>query len=314
MDNKISRRAALTAAGIVGIGAYSTQALGQPSSRQEDRECNFAIKRLSSRTPITLSTLEAARQFQLGEVKLALKLDTERAFGIVRSFKLSSASAQRLKRTEQVVECAALPISDEDSIKAIREHMRQVKVPAVAIGRNTSFFFIRAAQRQVVDPATVLLLSKPHKILAEQNFILALTNGGRGLDFSPLLLFPLQLKNGRRVKSKSGSWLFLPGFGASQAADNPEPPPPPQPVPSDDTTKDFAACYGSCMKEVPDWLLGIIGGFCTACTGAIAASLVPGAQPVSVPVLVAACAGCGVAVGVVLGNCLLQCHEMLGQD
>lgn len=37
-------------------------------------------------------------------------------------------------------------------------------------------------------------------------------------------------------------------------------------------------------------------------------------EPVWILLLIAACAGCGLAIGLVMGNCMLTCHEMFRQD
>ena len=88
-----------------------------------------------------------------------------------------------------------------------------------------------------------------------------------------------------------------------------------EPIPPDpaDRSKDFALCYDACLKEIPDFLLTIASAVCGGCTATIVASLIPGAQPVSIPMLIVACSACAAAVGIILGNCLIQCHEMFGQ-
>lgn len=263
----------------------------------------FQPKRVPVNFYLTKAAVQAATEYELNKKTVILKVDTDHPYAMVREFPLTTHAAKKLGRKENVVEGIACRISDQESVSAVRDYLTEFKVPT-NIRDQSIFFFIRVGRRDYEDKAAALMLTKQHKLAKTESFVLGITNEDKHWVISAIFLDKRKNFNGAITVSN-----FLKTDLAEESKYDGQP----SEFTSypDNPTQDFAVCYFECVKNVPGWLVGVVAAICGACTGAIAASLIPGAQPVSVPILTAACGGCAVAIGVTLGNCFLTCHEML---
>jgi hypothetical protein len=254
----------------------------------------------------------AANTFELGGKQLQLGLINSKAAAVHR-FALPPAAARKLGRKDSVVEAVASGIDPRSAaIREIRSYLRRIKVNS-DIASKSSLFFISLRRRDEthagVTPGEILHLGKPVATANENSFVLGLALNPTG-DLVATILHPdfhwarPQTGNTPRLpKKKGGGFIFtfpLPSEGAAS---------PPSPIvedkPDPDNSQDFAACYHSCMANVPLWMVVIASAACGACTAAIAAA------EIAAPAIAVTCTACALTVGLVLGNCLLECHEML---
>jgi hypothetical protein len=256
---------------------------------------------------------QAANTFDVNGKQLQLRLVNSKAAAVHR-FALPPAAATKLGRKDSVVEAVASGIDPSSpAIQDIRSYLTRIKVPR-DIATNSSLFFVslrrRDETRAGVTSGDILHVSKRVATANENNFVLGLAVNATGHLVATILhpdfhwaapshtgLIP------RPAKKKGGGFVLTLPL-ASEGATSP-PPPVVEDKPDPDNTQDFAACYGSCMANVPGWMLVVATAACGTCTATIAAA------ELAAPALAVACTACALAVGLVLGNCLLQCHEML---
>ena len=249
------------------------------------------------------ATKKAASSFALGDKTFSLDLDphTPQA-AIVNEFKLSAVAARRLGRSVNVTEGVVSAISaGSNTVKEIKTYLTRVKTP-VAITNNSQFYFVTVRSRDTATaakPADYLNLNKRLPSARQQHFILGLDLNSKK-QLIATLVHPNYMLRGK-LKKGGVTIVTIPvaDTGAAQQ------PPSAAPQPDPDNTQDFAACYSSCMANIPPFLLALAGAVCTTCAVAIATT------PISAPALAVACIGCGITIGIVLGNCLLTCNEML---
>lgn len=245
----------------------------------------------------------AAGRFRLGgrPAKISLDRSSTRA-AVVTRFELPRAAALKLGRKENLVECIATGIQNKSSVGRVHAYLKKLKVPSEAYEKGQLFFV--SVRRRKVDSKSpgAMLLSKQSDIAREDHFILGATKLGKEVN---LALIP-GIGMGAFIFPK----LLIPLEFATDPEPEPEPEPEQYPDPEAPSTQDFALCYQNCISNVPDWLLAVTSGICGGCVTAIGVAVA--SEGIAIPVLIAVCAACAVAVGVVLGNCLLTCHEMLG--
>lgn len=249
------------------------------------------------------ATKKAASSFALGNKTISLDIDpnTPQA-AIVNEFKLSAAAARKLGRSVNVTEgvVSAIPAGSK-TVKEIKTYLTRVKTPAT-ITNNSHFYFVTVRSKDTATaamPADYLNLNKELPSARTQNFILGLQINSKK-QLVATLVHPNYVLAGKLKKGGATILTFI--FPVAGAAPQP---PSAAAQPDPDNTQDFAACYSSCMGNIPPFLLVLAGAVCTTCALAI------GATPISAPVLAVACSACAIAIGIVLGNCLLNCHEML---
>jgi hypothetical protein len=259
--------------------------------------------------------LKKSRSFNLARTTIDLKPTSENVAAAATTFKLSPQAARRLGRPENLIEAAAAPIEDAASIKAIRASLKSLNVPT-AESPSTAFYVLEARRRVPGQVLTRDLDRIPTRLRKEFGELVLLEH--RTANEETLLLqFASDDKKAKVViAGRFGAFTtYLSRATGSLAGDVDEDEDEREVEDhSVDSRQDFAQCYKGCMDEIPGWLLAVVGAACAACTGALALGTIPGTQPVTVPVLITACSACAVAVGIVLGNCLLTCHEMLGVD
>jgi len=271
-------------------------------------------KRLPAEHYLTKDLATRTKKFNLAGKEIDLKVAPTSVVGAASALSLSPQQVRRLNRQENLVEAAAAPVEDNNAVRQLRETLRQMRVPT-AEDRGSVFYALNLRRRvpgQIVGrdfgrlPRSIWtdlgsLLALEHKVADRQDVVLQFTHH--------------EGKVRAVLAGRFGAFSnYLSGLTGDVDADveDEDDEREVEEYPADPTRRDFAECYSKCMSEVPAWLITIAGAVCTACTGAIASNLIPGAQPVSVPATIVACSACAVAVGIVLGNCLLTCHEMLG--
>jgi hypothetical protein len=253
---------------------------------------------------LSKATKKAASSFALGDKTISLDIDphTPQA-AIVNEFKLSAAASRSLGRSVNVIEGVASAITaGSNAENEIKTYLTRVKTPA-NITNNSSFYFVTVRSRNtavVVNPIDYLDLNKRLPTARTQNFILGLHRNSKK-QLVVTLLHPTYKLAGK--KRKGGATIVT--FPLTDNTSAAQQPPSTAAQPDPDNTQDFAACYSSCLNNIPPFLLALAGAVCTTCAAAIATT------PISAPALAVACSACAIAIGIVLGNCLLNCHEML---
>jgi hypothetical protein len=238
----------------------------------------------------------------LGDKTISLDLDphTPQA-AIVNEFQLSAAAARNLGRNVNVTEGVVSKIPpNSHTVKEIKTYLTRVKTPA-NITNNSHFYFVTVRSRDTATaatPADYLNLNKQLPSARAQNFILGLhINSEKQLVAT--IVHP-NYKLGRKLRKGGVTIVTL----LSTDKDAVQQPPSVAAQPDPDNNQDFAACYASCMASIPPFLLVLAGAVCGSCAFAI------GTVPISGPVIAVACLACAGAIGIILGNCFLTCHEM----
>jgi hypothetical protein len=255
---------------------------------------------------------QAANTFELGGKQLQLGLINSKAAAVHR-FALPPATATKLGRKDSVVEAVASGIDPRSpAIREIRSYLTRIKVNS-DIATKSSLFFVslrrRDETRAGVTSGDILHVSKQFATANENSFVLGLALNATG-HLVATILHPdfhwarPQTGGSPRPPKKKGGGFVLTFPLSSEGATSP-PLPVVEDKPDPENTQDFAACYGSCMANVPAWMLAIASGTCAACIAAISAATL------AAPAIAVACTACALAVGLLLGNCLLECHEML---
>lgn len=246
---------------------------------------------------------KTASRFDLGGQRVKLETEPSAACaGVVAQFKLRPKAATKLGRKENLVDCVTAPVR-QSSYPEITKYLEKVKVPKKHYA-NATFFVVSAQRRTPKGTREDMILSaRGVQVAKGEDFLLGIALIGE--EFR-LLLIPKGKKGAISIaSSRLGQALHDDDDDGDTSTDTTDTTTYP-----DDPTQDFAACYKDCMENVPEWLIAVVGGICTACVAAIGGLAAGG---VTAPVVIATCSVCAVAVGVVLGNCLLTCHEMLGQ-
>lgn len=286
------------------------------STSQRNANLRLRPKLVPNQHFLSKATFKAAKDFELGDNKLNIEFDrTIPQYAIVNEFKLLAPASRKLGRKENIVEGIASAIDQTTSdLKLVKDYLKRVKVDD-NITDNSQFYFISLRRRNpigfgrgtigAINPADLLRLTKELPISSEQNFILALSKDKKNN------LIATIIHSKFKGKKAGASIIKVSGFEAQDETTQIENPPHvvEHNADPDEDTQDFANCYSTCMNNVPDYMLSIVGGICGACVGTIAATA--GTAGAASPALIVACTGCAVALGLVFGNCLLTCHEML---
>jgi len=258
----------------------------------------------------------AAKAFRVGGQKLSIagpKAGSPLSpVGAVSSFTLPDNAQRKLGRKENVVEAVVSGIPEVVSRGHLETYLAKLRVPKDI--RTRSAFFFAHVRRREVDPAKAgaMSLAKKHATKGADSFIVgiqsdakkdvskitAIKGDGHGAVVYPALDLLSQV-----LDTDDGN-----GGGAPAAVTTyPE-----------DPTQDFAACYQGCLHNLPKWATMIVGGICAACVTTVGMSVsAAGADAlaslgITTGGIIAICAGCASVVALILGNCFLTCHEMLG--
>lgn len=266
----------------------------------------FTPKTITATHFVAKAQAKTAESFDLGGKNISINLDPKRSkAAIVNQFKLSPAAARKLGRSENVVEGVASAIDPASkTLKEVRTYLTKVRVPD-AIVKEGTFYFVSLRRRDVAQAgvlsADILHVSKRVPIATEQHFILGLSVDTK-TRLVATIVHPDYL--GRTGKKKRGG-ITVVKIPTILQAGTAEQPPVAESLPDPDDTQDFAACYSACLKDGSPVVLALAGVVCTAC-GLALASVVLAPEAIAT-----VCVACAVALGLVLGNCLLTCHEML---
>jgi len=262
------------------------------------------------------ATTKAAASFALGRETISVQLDPEvpRAASVT-DFELPTAAANKLRRSDNVIEAVSSAIrTGSNTVTKLKKFLATVNVP-VNIADNSQFYFMSVRRRDVPNAtsADALNLSKRLPCASDQHFILGLSVDSKKNLIATIVL-PSSKIRGKSTKGGASVVKFprfferRPGVPEAPPVETgpfvPAPEPPGEPAEAPDNTQDFADCYAKCMANIPGFLLTLAGAVCASCAATIAAAGAAGA-------IVLACAACAVAIGIILGNCLLTCHEML---
>ena len=264
-------------------------------------------KYISQNMSIARSTLSAAHLFDLGGKPVRLALDTRprRQMAVANSLILDDRSARELRREENQVEAVASPIINRSSYSELDNYLTRLRVKEL-YRENTQFYFITARRRAHEDGERPTILSGKHTIVAEEHFILGIVEEANNL---MLMIIP----SGNRGVTILDVSKLQKALNAESEEDSTNTSDDKTVTYPDNQTQDFAVCYSECLSNVPPWLLVVVSGICAGCITMIGiATATGGTDGVSIPLLVGVCSGCAAAIGAVLGNCLLTCHEMFG--
>jgi hypothetical protein len=268
----------------------------------------FTPNNIAKTHPLAMATTAAAASFALGAQTISVKINKKTPpAAIVNKFELSAAAAKKLNRSDNVIEGIASAIQ-ATTVQVVKTYLARVNVP-VNIANKSQFYFVSIRRRDTASaatPAEALVLSNRFPSAGKQNFILGLSQD-KGKNLIAALVHPSYQKGGKLWKG-GVTVVTIPPAGSSGT----QSPPAATPHPDPDNTQDFAACYSACMQQIPPFLLALAGGVCSTCgaTIALAAGTVGGGG-ITAGAVAVACVACAVAIGIVLGNCLLNCHEML---
>ena len=279
---------------------------------QAGRFCSVEIKASS---PLAKALDKLAGKFPLGGGEVNIRLDPKLApCALITEFKLGAAAAAKLGRQENLLECAAAPVNMSAATKRrIQSYLKRVKVPR-KISEASTYFLVIVRRRDLPPGAAGRFdLKKKVPTANEVGFILGLAGDDKkkGKMVATIIHSDYYVKG---VRKKGGvTVVLLPrpgsegeaggsGGGGAQA----------QPQPDPDNTQDFAQCYLDCLADIPPFLITLYLVACTTCSVALAiAASTGGGAGVTAAGLVIACTACAVVVGAILGNCLLNCQELL---
>jgi hypothetical protein len=241
---------------------------------------------------------KAAKQFSLGSNPISINLDRTNQAAASMLIPLSPKAVSKLGRSEDAIEGIANGITSRTALGNINTYLTQLKFPQKA-RQESQFFFVTARRKNTSSSDEAFALDKDVGSSAERQFILGFYEESKNLMLSIIL------------PNRHGALtLYMPALTSlldvnrHQSSGDTK-------VDSyaDDPAQDFAGCYSECLSTAPDWLTGVVTAFCGGCVATLA--LAAASVGVSTAVTIAVCASCAVAVGIVLGNCLLTCHEML---
>ena len=281
----------------------------------------FTPKLVSKSHFLSKATTKAASSFKLGGSTLDIKLELDRTTQVatVKEFKLNPVAASKLSRKSNIVETISSAIlPDADSVKIMKDYMKKVKIEKEVID-NGKFYFVTARRRKQEDMASNGLLRLTREVVIEKEYhmVLSLSINKKG-KLVASYIHPDMIINNKQL-GRGVTQIIFPNLTinylpeTNNQEDNNEPEVVSNPDRDNDevsSTFDFAQCYDGCLETVQAWILGIVEGICAACVGTIASQLIPGVQPVSVPLLLVACGSCALSAAAVGANCFLTCHEM----
>lgn len=257
-------------------------------------------RRLTDRNPLAADAVAHAQAFELGGQTVALKTATGNLTGAVAQFDLRPAAVRKLGRKENLTQCVVAAI-ETSSVPDVDRYLSKISMPK-QYRADTTFFIAAAKRRKPSRTRADLLLTGAPTIVQEESFLL-----GVGEDDKQRVYF-LIIPQRRR-----GAVLFYPGFLGKLDVDDGDSVESPDPdathYPEETDSEDFARCYKDCFDNLPPWLLATVGGICTGCVAAIGATIA--STGITATALAITCGACVAAVGLVMGNCLLTCHEML---
>ena len=274
----------------------------------------FQPKYIHQNLDIARATQSAARLFNLGGKPTRLTLDTRprRQMALVNRFNLDESTSRKLGRGDTIVESIASPIIKRSSLAEINNYLTRLRVNE-ELRETANFYFVSARRRAEENANSSTLLSGRHKIVKEAHIILGIVQqAGK--------LFWMIIPSGRGgvtvvdASSMTNALEEEPDKDDSSSDSSHENSENTTMTYPDDPTQDFAVCYSECLSNVPAWIMTPVAGICGACVTMVGiAAATGGSDTISVPVLAVVCTGCVAAVGAVLGNCVLMCHEMFGE-
>lgn len=247
--------------------------------------------------------------YTLADSAIDLHPDSANVIAFAHTFDLSARATAKLGRRQNTIEAAVAPLRDASATQAVQKFLDARQVPK---GEDGTFYALdvrrRLPGRLIGNDAIRLpsrirhdlgeLLTFEHEIGSAQSAILHVVRRKKKLWFD-------------FIQPQGVLSVYWSKIGMGQVNDEDDEDIRETETYPADPTQNFAACYSQCIDSVPDWAVGIVVATCGTCTAALGATLVPGIQPASVPVLITACVLCAAAVGGVIGNCMLTCHEML---
>ena len=284
-----------------------------------DQVVTFRPKRITSQHFLVKDLASKAQGFDLGRgPAIDLKPTTSGAVAMATTLPLSDVAARKLKRSTNLIEAVVAPIEDASSVDSLRAGLKMLKVPTADDQRGV--FFALEVRRRV--PGGVVgrditrlplrvrntfgdLLGVKHEIAGAEQLVLQLSAADNKVRL--VVAGPFGALTNYLPRA-TGKVVITPDEDDEEddAREVEE-------HLADEKRQDFAKCYSQCLKEVDPFILGLAGTVCTACGVAVGAGIIPGTQPVTIPSMIIACSACIVALGVIVGNCILTCHELLGQ-
>lgn len=232
-----------------------------------------------------------------------LRPDMSSILATAQTVTLTDRAARKLGRRENSIEVAVAPLPDARALRPVDKFLSKLGVPK---GEVSSFYALDGRRRtpgRLVDrdvarlPANIRrqlgqLLTVEHEIASQDVSILRVSKRDSKVWFD-------------LIKPQGVLSLHLSKLGSGQVADeNDDEDVRESETYATDSNQDFAACYSECFSAVPDWLIAVVAGICGTCTAALAVAPEP-------TVLMITCGACVAAVGFVLVNCVLTCHEMI---
>lgn len=261
-------------------------------------------KRISGQHYLAKNLRASFSDFKLEQTSFSLKPEMSGVIATAQTFDLSVQAARKLGRKTNSVEAALAPLRDVDALKPVQKLMVQWGVPD---GDESAFYALEVRRRlsgKLVDrdsarlPANIRrqlgdLLSFEHEVVAQHAVIVRVTR-----------------RQDKRIwfdfMSQQGVWsLYTSRLGNGEVTDEGDDEDFRETeVHQADSNEDFAACYSECFNAVPGWMIAVVSATCASCTTALA--LAP--EPTTLSIT---CGACVLAIGAVVGNCILTCHEML---
>jgi hypothetical protein len=280
-----------------------------------ESQAMFCLVNIKVSSDLAKALGRLAAKFPLGGSEVKIDLDSKLApVGLVTEIKLHAAAAARLGRQENVIECASAPLKMSAATRRrIYSYLKRVSVPQKVSDAST-FFLVIVRRRDLRPGATGKFdLSKKVPIANEVGFILGLTSDQKKL-IATVIHTDYYV---RGVRKKGGATIVtLPQCGSGSTtsggdtADVGDSGAQTQPQPDPDNLQDFVKCYTDCLADVPPYLITLSAVACASCsTALIIAATTGGGAGITALGLAIACTACAVAVGAILGNCLLNCVE-----
>lgn len=285
------------------------------SPRLDSDRIAIKPKRLSAEHYLTKDLVASAKKFDLAGQKIDLKIEPGNVVGAATALKLSPHQVRELNRQENLVEAAAAPVESDAAVRQLRQTLKKLNV-GTAEDDKSVFYAINLRRRVPGELVGRDFGRLPRSVRTDLGSLLALEHKVAKREDLLLQFSVVDGKVRTVLAGRFGAFsTYLSGLTGEVDPDveDEDDEREVEDHSADDARRDFAECYSNCMKDVPGWLIGIAGAACAACTASLAAGTIPGTQPATVPVIIASCSACAVAVGVILGNCLLTCHEMLGE-
>jgi hypothetical protein len=257
-------------------------------------------KKISTSHFLSKAIVAEAKNFAPGGSRNPLVVDKKQQFAGVGQFTLNAKQKIKLGRANNLVESVVAGITDRSSVFRLTSHLAKLGVPEKTLN-TTQFFFVTVRRRVPGNLKHALVVSKKHKVADTQSFVFGVTLTKTKAQPIISVLFnrkkgAITLENGKIVQALNSEDT---GNTPDTVTSYP-----------DDPTQDFAKCYSECLNNVPPWLLTVVSGICASCLTAVGVAIA--SEGIAVPILILICVACVAMIGLVIGNCILTCHEMLG--